>query len=83
MPQREWVDMLRKSNPDPLQNPTVKLLGFFMEKYDNDTPGRKDLIFVTEKTVKASTTVAQGYDVIGSVLVEKMVQRWLTEWSAT
>jgi hypothetical protein len=34
-------------------------------------PGRKDLVFLTEKTAKSSQTVAQGYDVIGSGSVEK------------
>jgi len=74
--------MLRKSNLDPVKNPTVKLLDFFTEKYDNDRPGRKDLVFLTEKTAKASQTVAQGYDVTGSGLVEKMMKRWLKEWNA-
>jgi hypothetical protein len=74
--------MLRKSNLDPVKNPTVKLLDFFTEKYDNDRPGRKDLVFLTEKTAKASQTVAQGYDVTGSGLVEKMAKRWLKEWNA-
>jgi hypothetical protein len=73
--------MLRKSNPDPIQNPAIKLLDFFVEKYDNDKLGRKDLVFITEKTTKASPIVAQRYDVIGSGLVEKMVQRWLREWN--
>jgi hypothetical protein len=72
--------MLRKSNPDPIQNPAIRLLDF-VEKYDNDKLGRKDLVFITEKTTKASPIVAQGYDVIGSGLVEKMVQRWLREWN--
>lgn len=74
--------MLRKSNLDPVKNPAVKLLDFFIEKYNHDRPGRKDLVFLIEKTATASQTVAQGYDVIGSGLVEKMVQRWLKEWNA-
>lgn len=65
-----------------MQNPTVKLLDFFVEKYDNDRPGRKDLVFVTEKTARASPTVGKGYDVIGSGLVGKMVQRWMKEWNS-
>jgi hypothetical protein len=52
--------MLRNSNPDPIQNPAIKLLDFFVEKYDNDKLGRKDLVFITEKTTKASPIVAQG-----------------------
>jgi hypothetical protein len=72
--------MLRDSNPDPVQNPTVKLLEFFAEKYDNDRPGRKNLVFMMEQSGKASQTVAARYDVIGSGLLEKIVQRWLMEW---
>jgi len=74
--------MLRKSNPDPIQNPAVKLLDFFTEKYDNDRPGLKGLVFVTERTAKVSPTISKGHDVIGSGLVEKMVQRWSREWNA-
>jgi hypothetical protein len=72
--------MLKDSNQDPVQNPTIKLLDFFIEKYDNERLGRKDLVFMTEKTAQVSRTVVKGYDVIGSGLVQKMVQRWLTEW---
>jgi hypothetical protein len=81
VPKREWVDMLRKSNPDPLHNPTVKLLDFFVEKYDNESPGRRGMVFVTEKTAKASLTIAEGYDVIGSGLVKKMVRNWQKKWN--
>ncbi len=82
VPKREWVDMLRKSNPDPVHNPAIKLLDFFAAKYDNDSPGRKNLVFVAEKTANTSPTVAKGYDVIGNGLVKKMVQNWQTEWTA-
>jgi hypothetical protein len=74
--QREWVKMLRDSNPDPIQNPTIKLLDFFAEKYDNDRPGRSGLVFETQKTETASTTIRGGFDVIGSGLLAKFVARW-------
>ena len=32
--QREWIKLLRKSNPDPKVNPTIKLVEFFAAKYD-------------------------------------------------
>ncbi|TVY83631.1 Non-canonical non-ribosomal peptide synthetase FUB8 [Lachnellula suecica] len=78
--QREWVQRLRDSDPDPTTNPTKKLLDFFAEKYDNDKPGRKGLVFATDRTEKASETLRGGFDVIGSGLIGKMVQQWLKAW---
>ncbi|RDW71704.1 hypothetical protein BP5796_07738 [Coleophoma crateriformis] len=78
--QREWVQLLRDSNPDPVANPTIKLLDFFSEKYDRDGPGRSELVFETELTGEASPTVRDGYDVIGSGLISRMVMRWACEW---
>jgi hypothetical protein len=80
VPQRRWVDMLRKGEQDPEKNPTVKLLGFFAGKYDNDNMGRKGLVFAAEKTGKISKTIRDGYDVIGSKLIDRMVARWEEEW---
>ena len=78
--QREWVDRLRRSEPDPNKNPTVKLLDFYSNKYDNDEIGRKGLTFVTEKTASASPTLSGGYDVVGSGIVDKLVRQWRTQW---
>ncbi|TVY93810.1 Adenylate-forming reductase [Lachnellula willkommii] len=78
--QREWVQRLRDSDPDPKTNPTRKLLDFFAEKYDNEKMGRKGLVFATQKTEEASGTLRGGFDVIGSGLVRKMVQQWLKVW---
>lgn len=33
---REWLRRLRQSDADPERNPTIKLLDFFVSKYDND-----------------------------------------------
>ena len=78
--QREWVRRLRNSNQDPVQNPTVKLVDFFAEKYDNDRPGRKGLVFETHKTEAASETLRGGIDVIGSGLMDNIVRQWMTCW---
>ncbi|TDZ41551.1 Adenylate-forming reductase Nps10 [Colletotrichum trifolii] len=78
--QREWVRRLRESDPDPGRNPTYKLLRFFEDKYDNDGPGRQGLVFETRRTGERSPAVGQGWDVVGSGLVDKMV-RWMeTQW---
>lgn len=78
--QREWVRLLRESDPDPIKNPTFKLLDFFTEKYDNDNPGREGLVFDTSKTAERSEAVRDGFDVTGSGLVDKMVAWWKTQW---
>jgi hypothetical protein len=78
--QREWVQRLRQSDPDPKKNPTKKLLDFFVEKYDNDKMGRKGLVFVTEQTENASETLRGGFDIIGSGLITKITQQWLKAW---
>ncbi|KAL1640959.1 putative NRPS-like protein biosynthetic cluster [Diplodia intermedia] len=78
--QREWVRRLREGEQDPKKNPTVKLVDFFAEKYDNDRPGRKGLIFATEKTAEKSKVIREGVDVIGTGVVAKCVQEWLKSW---
>ena len=78
--QREWVKRLRMSEKDPEKNPTIKLLDFFAEKYDNDRPGRKGLVFLTDKTAEKTEAIRDGYDVVESGLVKKFVDSWRLEW---
>lgn len=78
--QREWVGRLRVGEQDPKKNPTVKLVDFFAEKYDNDRPGRKGLVFATEKTGQRSVVIRDGVDVIQGGVVRKCVQEWLKNW---
>ena len=78
--QREWVKRLRMSEKDPKKNPTIKLLDFFAEKYDNDRPGRKGLVFLTDKTAEKTEAIRDGYDVVESGLVKKFVDSWRLEW---
>lgn len=78
--QREWVTLLRDSEPDPTKNPTIKLIDFFAGKYDNNKPGREGLIFETHVTENASESVRSGFDVIESGLIKKMVSWWKTQW---
>ena len=74
--QREWVQRLRNSEKNPELNPTIKLLDFFIEKYDNDNRGRKDLLFLTTKTEEECDAILEGYDIIGSGIVRKFVESW-------
>lgn len=78
--QREWVRLLRESDPDPIRNPTFKLVDFFTAKYDNDLPGREELAFDTTRTGQKSEVVKAGFDLVGSGLVHKMVAWWKTQW---
>lgn len=82
VPQREWVALLRASDADPTRNPTIKLLDFFTDKYDNERPGRAGLLFETGRTEQASKTMEDGFDVIGSGLLNRMVAWWKTQWTA-
>jgi hypothetical protein len=75
-----WVERLRKSEKDPEKNPTIKLLDFFTEKYDNGKPGRNELVFLTGKTAEKTEAIRDGYDVVGSGLVKKFVDSWRLEW---
>lgn len=78
--QREWVDLLRKSDQNPETNPTIKLLDFFASKYDNDRPGRSGLKFATQKAEAESEAMRDGYDVVGSGLVGTMVAWMESQW---
>ena len=78
--QREWVQRLRNSEKDPEKNPTIKLLDFFAEKYDNDKPGRMGLVFLTDKTAEETEAIRDGYDIVGSGLVKKFVNSWSQDW---
>ncbi|KAH7139791.1 hypothetical protein B0J13DRAFT_478097 [Dactylonectria estremocensis] len=78
--QRDWVQRLRDGEQDPTLNPTVKLLDFFAEKYDNDNPGRAGLVFETTQTENRSPAIQDGYDVVTSGLLAKCVDSWRKQW---
>ena len=78
--QREWVQRLRDGEQDPKRNPTVKLLDFFAEKYDNDRPGRSGLVFETTRTEERSRAIREGYNVVTSGLLKKCVENWRNDW---
>lgn len=79
--QKEWVDRLRKSNPDPVANPPIKLLEFFASKYDNDTTKRPGLTYDTSRARSFSPSLAAA-PVLSKELVNKFVQHWKhTSWN--
>ncbi|PGH16162.1 hypothetical protein AJ79_01929 [Helicocarpus griseus UAMH5409] len=85
--QREWIRRLRASNPDPVTNPTIKLVEFFASKYDHDhqkAPKRSALAYETAATESLSPTIASrpktGKDV---AFVSKFISYFLaTSWAA-
>jgi carbohydrate kinase (thermoresistant glucokinase family) len=78
--QKEWVELLRKSNPDPLANPPIKLLEFFASKYDNDLP-RTSLTYDTSFARFLSPSLATA-PVLDQDLVDKFVKQFqATSWN--
>ncbi|KAH0104444.1 acetyl-CoA synthetase-like protein, partial [Aureobasidium melanogenum] len=57
--QREWINRLRASDPDPLVNPSIKLFDFFASKYDNDN-ARKSLSYASEVAQRYSPSLANA-----------------------
>lgn len=80
LPKRQWVQRLREGEQDPTKNPTVKLLDFFAEKYDNDNPGRAGLAFCMERSEAASPALKGGVELIDSGLIKRFVDAWRGEW---
>ena len=79
--QKEWVDRLRASNPDPVVNPPIKLLEFFASKYDNNNTKRLSLTYDTRKARSFSPHLAAA-PVLNEEIVNKFVQHWTsTSWT--
>ncbi|KIX95558.1 uncharacterized protein Z520_08678 [Fonsecaea multimorphosa CBS 102226] len=80
--QREWIRHLRASNPDPEQNPTIKLVEFFANKYDNDVTKRKNFNYVTTTAEQVSPELGI-VPALSADLVKKFVGHFLkTSWAA-
>jgi thioester reductase-like protein len=69
--QREWIRRLRASNPDPSQNPSVKLVDFFANKYDNEN-ARGSLKFASNIAQRHSPSLAKA-GVIDIGIMQKIV----------
>jgi thioester reductase-like protein len=79
--QREWIQRLRESDPDPKINPTIKLLDFFSAKYDNDEVVRKKLEYVTTNAEKLAPVLSE-IPALPEGLVQKFVRHFLdTSWA--
>lgn len=79
--QREWIERLRASDPDPTVNPPIKLLNFFASKYDNENTVRKGLQYDTSLAQSLSPSLAAASP-IDQTQVDKLVARFqATSWS--
>jgi carbohydrate kinase (thermoresistant glucokinase family) len=79
--QKEWVDRLRASNPDPIVNPPIKLLEFFASKYDNNNTKRPSLTYDTRQARSFSPYLAAA-PILNKTLVSKFIQHWTrTSWT--
>ena len=74
IPARQWIQRLKASDPDPQRNPTIKLLDFFVAKYDRDVPTTLN-IFDTTQARKVSSILrkARAPD---DDLIAKFLQYW-------
>ncbi|KAI5240362.1 acetyl-CoA synthetase-like protein [Aureobasidium subglaciale] len=77
--QREWIKRLRASNPDPRENPSIKLVDFFASKYDNDDP-RKSLTFASENARRHSPSLAKA-GIINVDIMQKIVSYLDTKYT--
>ncbi|KAL4974846.1 hypothetical protein BDW66DRAFT_167504 [Aspergillus desertorum] len=81
LPKREWLARLR-SSLDPTLNPPIKLLDFFANKYDNDSPSRV-LLYDTKNSRSAAPSLRSAAD-----LTQDFVSRFVhyfrqQAWSST
>lgn len=83
VPVREWLERLERSDPDPKNNPSVKLLRFWQEKYGTgESHGNKETVrFSTVQAQRDSVALREAQDCISSGLVGKFVRQWLKTWS--
>lgn len=77
--QKEWIELLRNSNQDPIENPPIKLFSFFASKFDNDQP-RTSLTYDTSYARFLSPSLAAA-PVISQALVTKFIKNFqATSW---
>jgi hypothetical protein len=75
---QDWLARLAASNPDPAQNPTIKLLDFFRGKYEKPQKAGPAVLFETKATEAVSPTLHRT-GAPDAALIGKMVQYWTTE----
>lgn len=90
----EWLERLKRSEQDPLKNPSIKLVDFWQRKYSVTTDAGR--VFQTDQTVEAPGlhfetvrtendcyAVAAAIDPVSDGLIERYVGAWLRRWVPT
>ena len=77
--QREWIQRLKASNPDPVSNPPIKLIDFFANKYDNEKP-RRSLRYDNSISQDYSPSL-QNAGLVDAALMQKIVSQLSRNWS--
>lgn len=78
---------------DPAKNPALKLVDFFEESYGGRSQNqgaqrvegeeKGSVVFATDEAEKASPSLRNAPDVIGSGLLGKMMGVWMEKWTTT
>ncbi|KAK4688566.1 hypothetical protein P7C73_g1542, partial [Tremellales sp. Uapishka_1] len=74
---REWVEEIKKSNPDPIANPSIKLSGFYANRFGKDEEKIMQPFDVAQ-TSKLSPTIADA-----PPITKDLVSLWVRNWKNT
>jgi carbohydrate kinase (thermoresistant glucokinase family) len=74
---KEWIRRLRASNPDPVQNPPMKLVEFFASKYDRDSFPTNTRTYET-RAARAFSPSLEKAPVLDQDFVTKFVKQFIT-----
>ena len=85
VPTHEWLQLLANSNPDPAENPSIKLLEFWTRAYGRDSEqsaSARDggVTFSLEHAKAVSCTLRESEDLVRSGLLRRIASRWVQEW---
>ncbi|KAL0568452.1 hypothetical protein V5O48_013531 [Marasmius crinis-equi] len=72
---KEWVERLSRSDQDLEKNPTIKLVGFFRNRWVSPSR-RTPMVFETEETGKVASSIRDSPPGLNKELVKKWVERW-------
>jgi len=73
---REWVERLSKSEQDLEKNPTVKLVGFFRNRWASSSTRKVPMVFETRDTGAVASAIRDSQPGLNKGLVKKWVERW-------
>ncbi|KAJ8082482.1 putative NRPS-like protein biosynthetic cluster [Marasmius tenuissimus] len=73
---KEWVERLSRSEQDLEKNPTVKLVGFFRNRWVSPSTRKVPMVFETEETGAVASAIRDSPPGLNKGLVKKWVERW-------